>query len=91
MSRAAAIIDRIVADLTELKKLLMASPLATDLDVSDDANDEELIDTWTASQRFNQPIDSVRWAAREKGIGVKVGSRWMISLAKAREYYAENG
>jgi hypothetical protein len=85
---ATDLIDRIVSDLLDLKALLAGYPIE---ETNDGNQDEELIDTWTASQRFNQPIDSVRWAAREKGIGVKVGSRWMISLAKAREYYAENG
>ncbi len=89
MTDALALIARIEADLSALK-----AALAVDQAREDDLpqpSTEELIDTWTASQRFNQPVDSVRWAAREKGIGVKVGSRWMISLAKARDYYAENG
>jgi len=84
-----ALIARIEADLSTLKAALAGDRRRED--APHQPPDEELIDTWTASQRFDQPIDSVRWAAREKGIGVKVGSRWMISLAKAREYYAESG
>jgi hypothetical protein len=87
LPKPSELIDRIVSDLLALKSILEGrTPDAPNMDP-----EEELIDTWTASQRFDQPIDSVRWAAREKGIGVKVGTRWMISLAKAREYYAENG
>lgn len=88
MPKTTEIIDRIVSDLLTLKSILDGRS-APEVWIAEP--EEELIDTWTTSQRFNQPIDSVRWAAREKGIGVKVGTRWMISLAKAREYYAENG
>jgi hypothetical protein len=64
-----ALIARIEADLSMLKAALAGDGKRED--APHQPPDEELIDTWTA----DQPIDSVRWAAREK----------------AREYYAENG
>ncbi len=48
--------------------------------------DGDLLDTWTASQRFSLPPDTVRWIAREKRLGVKIGHRWMISARELGKY-----
>jgi hypothetical protein len=47
----------------------------------------DLIDTATASERFNIPIDTVRWLCRTKGLGQKQGkNRWLASVTAFRRY-----
>lgn len=91
MPGAIEILDRVIRDLQELRTIMGADTAGagSSPEIADEHDD--LVDTWTISQRFNQPIDSVRWLAREKGYGIKRGNRWLISLAKARDYFRENG
>ncbi len=51
-------------------------------------DDDEFVDSWTAAQRFNLPIDSVRWLARTKAMGVKERgkNRWLINVKALRRY-----
>lgn len=51
-------------------------------------DDDEFVDSWTAAQRFNLPIDSVRWLARSKKMGVKERgkNRWLINVKALRRY-----
>lgn len=47
---------------------------------------DDMIDTWTAAERFGLPADTVRWYARNKRLGQKSGARWMISAKTLRQY-----
>ncbi|MDV4163100.1 hypothetical protein R1538_18420 [Rhizobium leguminosarum] len=51
-------------------------------------DDDEFVDSWTAAQRFNLPIDTVRWLARTKAMGVKERgkNRWLINVKALRRY-----
>ncbi|EGE56749.1 hypothetical protein RHECNPAF_5730020 [Rhizobium etli CNPAF512] len=51
-------------------------------------DEDEYVDSWTAAQRFNLPIDSVRWLARSKAMGVKERgrNRWLINVKALRRY-----
>jgi len=61
------------------------APARVDLEPPADADGEELLETWEASERFGVPEDTVRLWARKKGIGVKPATRWLIYPARMRE------
>jgi hypothetical protein len=72
-------IDEVIAAMLRLRSALSEDETAK-------ADTDDLVDTWTASQRFNIPIDSVRWLAREKCFGEKRAGRWLISVRALREH-----
>ncbi|EGE59342.1 UNVERIFIED_ORG: hypothetical protein GGI63_005949 [Rhizobium esperanzae] len=63
----------------------MAGEPGTEPELEDD---DEFVDSWTAAQRFNLPIDSVRWLARTKAMGMKERgkNRWLINVKALRRY-----
>lgn len=82
---------RHLADLLEQRAAMTtdAEPAAQAgniVDPDDGSDEDDLIDTWTASTRFNLPIDSVRWLARNKGMGKKERGRWLINVKALRRY-----
>lgn len=79
-----AFIDRLMADLVKLRAALAPADPIEPVDAP--APPDDMIDTWTAAMRFNLPVDSVRWLAREKCLGEKHGGRWMISASALRKY-----
>ena len=79
-----AIIDRIMGELLELRAALAATPppAGNGLDSgADDLADVNLLDTTSASERFNFPRDTIAKWCRE-GSGRKVGGRWMASAPR---------
>ena len=80
-----AALDRVIEDLTALR-----AALAVESDEIDQPDDEivepDLIDTASASSRFGLAPDSVRWLARENGMGQKRGGRWLIDVAALRKH-----
>lgn len=58
------------------------------VDPDDGGDEDDLIDSWTASNRFNIPIDTIRWLCRYKGMGVKERgkNRWLVSVKALRRY-----
>ncbi|MGO7866991.1 hypothetical protein ACC676_36185 [Rhizobium ruizarguesonis] len=48
--------------------------------------DDDFVDTWTAAQRSNLPVDTIRWLCREKGMGRKRGKLWLVSVPALRCY-----
>ncbi|SKA11025.1 hypothetical protein [Consotaella salsifontis] len=81
-----ALLDRLIADLTELRAALETDRPQVEPEF---APGETLIDTATASERFNLPPDTCRWLAREKGLGEKIGGRWMLDAAALRKYRSD--
>ena len=85
-------LDDAIAALTRLRAELSSTTSATPLikrSAEDDLSD--LVDTWTAAARFDLPIDTVRWLAREKGLGQKRDGRWLCSIRALREHVAKRG
>ncbi len=80
-----SIIDRIVADLIALKEALTELPSPVIPAIEED----DLVDTSTAAERFDLPHDTVRWLCRAKAMGEKRGGRWMISLSALQAYKRE--
>jgi hypothetical protein len=78
-ARMRLIAAELVSLAAELESVARPAPAA-------EVMDPEWVDSWTAAERFNQPIDTVRWLARHKGMGVKSGTRWMIDVRAMRRY-----
>ncbi|MCO5058603.1 MAG: hypothetical protein M9905_12145 [Rhizobiaceae bacterium] len=55
----------------------------------DACDDDEMIETWAAADRFDLPIDTVRSLCRRKGMGEKRGGRWLVSASGLRRYLGE--
>lgn len=80
------LIDEAMATLQRLRERV-AREMEPEPDTGDPVGDEDdLVDTWTASTRFNLPVDSIRWLARNKGMGVKERGRWLVSVKALRRY-----
>ncbi|MER9967548.1 hypothetical protein [Mesorhizobium sp. M0060] len=77
------LLDRVIADLQTLRGSLASESIAP---ADEPDQDDDLLDTATAASRFNIPIDTLRWLAREKGMGEKSGGRWLISALALRDY-----
>ena len=83
------LIDRLIADLTTLRRAVAGSCETDEPDaVSEDAI-EPMIDTTSAAARFGIPKDTARWLAREKGLGQRTGGRWMVNVNLVRQYLAK--
>lgn len=52
--------------------------------LADDLSPEHLVDTTSAASRMGFPRDTVAKWAREEGIGVKRGGRWLVSIPRLR-------
>jgi len=96
---AAAILarlDSILREVAALRDAVAASLPAPVADISAnwrasngldaDFLPEHLIEISTAAERLNRPPDSLRWACRRQGCGVKVAGRWLASAPKLVRY-----
>jgi hypothetical protein len=86
---AAAILARLDAILREVAALrdevaASSSPAAPAANGADDFADGSLLDTSSASQRFNFPRDTIALWCRQ-GDGKKVGGRWMVSIPRLQK------
>ncbi|WP_327205886.1 hypothetical protein [Rhizobium beringeri] len=80
-----SLLDDIIAALQTLREKMASAGSETEPEPSD-ADEDDLIDTWTAASRFNLPVDTIRWLCREKGMGRKDGGRWLVSVKALRHY-----
>jgi hypothetical protein len=84
---AAAILarlDAILREVAELRDEVAASipvPAANGAGEGDDFADGSLLDTSSASARFNYPRDTIALWCRQ-GDGKKVGGRWLVSIPR---------
>jgi hypothetical protein len=76
-------LDGLVALRSAMASEPEPEPAETELE-----DDDEFTDTWTASERFNVPIDTIRWLCRHKGMGRKKhGARlWEVNVKALRRY-----
>jgi hypothetical protein len=51
-------------------------------DDGDDLAEANLLDTFSAQQRFGHPADSIRKWCREEDLGVRRGGRWLVSIPR---------
>ncbi|MEH2678675.1 hypothetical protein GFM11_10230 [Rhizobium leguminosarum bv. viciae] len=82
-----AVLDRVIADLQMLRDRLAGEPLKSEGAAPEpELDDDDFIDTATAAERFNIPIDTIRWLCRKKGMGRKQGNKWLASVTAFRRY-----
>jgi hypothetical protein len=77
-------IDRCLRELEAIKAAVTASMPARVVPAAnnaDDFADGSLLDTSSASIRFNYPRDTIALWCRQ-GDGKKVGGRWMVSIPR---------
>jgi hypothetical protein len=86
-------IDRIMAELAELRAEVAAADVASEVSPDyavdyavDDLADANLLEVSTAAARFNRPQDSIRWMCRHRNCGVKRANRWMASAPRLSRY-----
>jgi hypothetical protein len=79
-------LDQILAAVAELRDEVAASssPAANGAGEGDDFADGSLLDTNSASIRFNFPRDTIALWCRQ-GDGKKVGGRWMVSIPRLQK------
>jgi hypothetical protein len=91
-------LDQVLAEVVQLRGELAAyltSAPAADgvqvrLDAADDLLPEHLIEISTAVERFNRPVDTIRFWCRQDG-GVKRGGRWLVSVPRIVRYLNGGG
>src|SRR5262245_38416078 len=80
-------LDRIMAELAELRAELVAVSLPASaaegngLDV-DDLADTNLLDTTSAQERFGYDRHTLARWCRMEGLGVRRGGRWLVSIPR---------
>jgi hypothetical protein len=79
-------VDDAISALVRLRSELVKREPAAPVSAAEVPAEDDLVDTWQASQLFDMPIDSVRWVARNKCFGVKRGGRWLVSASAMRRY-----
>ena len=79
-------IDRIMAELAALRAEIFATVaknVGDDVVSHDnDLSEANLLDTHSASARFNYPPNTLAKWARTEGLGVKRGGRWLVSIPR---------
>lgn len=81
-----ALIDAAMSNLLRLRERVAEAAEPEPEPEPAAADEDDLIDTWTAATRFNLPVDTIRWLCREKGMGRKDGGRWLVSVKALRHY-----
>lgn len=79
LDRIEAKVDRVLAQRAPVQSALADDGFAADAD-------DDFVDTWTAAQRFDLPIDTVRWLCRHKGMGRKKHGLWDVNVKALRRY-----
>jgi hypothetical protein len=75
--------QRRLARLLELRAAVAGTEEFTSPQVvADDLAPEHLLDTHSASARFNYPRNTLAKWCRDEGLGVRRGGRWLISVPK---------
>lgn len=76
-------LDRLIAEMQDLRTKITGNTPADPFAVAiEEAGD--LVETGVAAERLNVPADTLRNWCRNRGIGVKRGGRWLVSLGRAR-------
>jgi hypothetical protein len=75
-------LDAAIAALIELRAELADVLKSEEISDTDNLAPEHLLDTTSASQRFNFPRDTLAKWCREEGLGVRQGGRWLVSIPK---------
>ena len=77
------LLDRLIVEMQNLRAKIVGAeacnPFALPIEEA-----EDLVDTAIASERLNVPQDTLRNWCRTRGIGLKRGGRWLVSLSRAR-------
>lgn len=86
-------LDAILGELLELRQALIeqaADGKNCDVDGKksdeDDFSEGNLLDTTSAEQRFGHPRNTLAKWARQEGIGVRRGGRWLVSVPRLRRH-----
>lgn len=78
-------LDAIAALVAALRAEVAGEELfVPEVQTADDLAPEHMLDTTSAGARFNCPRNTLAKWAREEGIGVRQGGRWLISVPKLR-------
>ena len=94
MADPIATIDRILGELLELRAALAEQAADGKNCAADGKNCNEdsdfaeanLLDTTSAEQRFGHPRNTLAKWARQEGIGVRRGGRWLVSVPRLRRH-----
>jgi len=84
--RVALLIDGMIDKLLEMRREFMAHPRDQRPQEPETVQTDPtyLVETSVACERLGIPGDHVRKLCR-RGCGQKIGGRWMVNMAKARE------